>query len=208
MSKAAPSTFVVDDDPSVRRALRRLLKSAGFDAQAFASGEEFLRHPVPEGPACVVLDVTMPGLGGLALQRTLSERNTGLPVVFITGHGDIPMAVRALKSGAVDFLPKPFDDQDLLNAVRRALAQAASARQEAADTAAIRQRADALSPREREVLALVVRGMLNKQIGRQLGIAEKTVKVHRAQVMHKMEAVSVAELVQMAARIGISPGSA
>jgi len=150
----------------------------------------------------------MPGLGGLALQRTLSERNTGLPVVFITGHGDIPMAVRALKSGAVDFLPKPFDDQDLLNAVRRALAQAASARQEAADTAAIRQRADALSPREREVLALVVRGMLNKQIGRQLGIAEKTVKVHRAQVMHKMEAVSVAELVQMAARIGISPGSA
>jgi FixJ family two-component response regulator len=205
MNDPAPTTFVVDDDPSVRKALGRLLESAGLRAVAFASAEEFLQHPRPNGPACVVLDVSMPGLSGLDLQRELATRDDGLPVVFITGHGDIPMSVRAMKGGAVDFLPKPFDGEELLGAVRQALDRGARARQEAADTAALRRRFEALSPREREVLALVVSGMLNKQAARRLGVTEKTVKAHRAQVMHKMGAGSLAELVRMAARLGAAP---
>jgi FixJ family two-component response regulator len=205
VNAAAPITFVVEDDPSVRRALGRLLKSAGYRMLAFPSAEEFLRHPLPDGPACAILDVELPGVNGLELQRALAEKEAGLPVVFITGHGDIPMTVQAMKGGAVDFLPKPFNNQDLLAAVQQALARGERARQEAAETAALRARARALSPREREVLALVVGGMLNKQVGHQLGVTEKTVKVHRAQVMHKMGADSLAELVRMAARLGITP---
>jgi FixJ family two-component response regulator len=203
MTDAVPLVFVVDDDPSVRRALGRLLKASGFGVDGFASAEEFLKHPPPDRPACVVLDVKMPGLGGLGLQRTLAERAAGLPIVFITGHGDIPMTVRAMKAGAVDFLPKPFNDQDLLAAVRQALARNAQARQAGADLAEIRRRAESLSPREREVMALVVSGKLNKQAGHQLGVTEKTIKAHRAQVMRKMHADSLAELVRMAERLGI-----
>jgi FixJ family two-component response regulator len=208
VSGAGPSVVVVDDDPSVRRALGRLLAAAGFRPVAFASAEDFLRHPLPEGPACAVLDVSMPGLDGLQLQRALQERRAGLPVVFLTGHGDIPMTVRAMKAGAVDFLPKPCNSRDLLAAVGLALEHGARARREAAEAAALRERAEALSPREREVMALVVTGMLNKQVAHRLGVAEKTVKVHRAQVMHKMGAGSLAELVRMAARLGMAPAPA
>ena len=204
MNDPAPSVLVVDDDPSVRRALGRLLTAAGLHAQAFASAEDLLRHPLPEGPACAILDVSMPGQSGLDLQRTLATRDASLPIVFITGHGDIPMTVQAMKGGAVDFLPKPFANQDLLAAVRQALARGTRARQEAAETAALRQRAAALSPRERQVMALVASGLLNKQAGRQLGVTEKTIKAHRAQVMHKMGAGSLAELVRMTARLGIT----
>ena len=206
MSDAAPITFVVEDDPSVRGALGRLLRSAGFRMRAFPSAEEFLRHPLPDGPACAILDVGLPGLNGLDLQRTLAEREAAVPVVFITGNGDIPMTVRAMKAGAVDFLAKPFSNQDLLAAVRQALGRAEQARQEAAETAALRRRAETLSPREGEVLPLVVSGMLNKQVAHRLGVSEKTVKAHRAQVMHKMGADSLADLVRMAARLGITPG--
>jgi FixJ family two-component response regulator len=203
MSDPAATVFVIDDEESVRKALRRLLQTAGFRALACATAEEFLRHPVPDGPACIVVDVCMPGLSGLDLQRTLAERGVGLPIVFITGHGDIPMTVRAMRAGAVDFLPKPFDTRDLLAAVRQALARNVQARAAGAEVAAIRQRAASLSPREREVMGLVVKGMLNKQVGHQLGVTERTVKVHRGQVMRKMRADSLAELVRLAARIGI-----
>jgi FixJ family two-component response regulator len=204
MTEPAPTVFVVDDDPSVRRALGRLLKAWGFRVQTFASAEELLRHPLPDGPACVVLDVSMPGINGLDLQRTLAEQEPGLPIVFITGHGDIPMSVQAMKAGAVDFLPKPFANQDLLAAVRQALARGAQSRQEAAETAALRQRAAALSAREREVMALVVSGLLNKQAGHRLGVTEGTVKAHRGKVMDKMGAGSLAELVHMATRLGMT----
>jgi FixJ family two-component response regulator len=199
----APTVFVIDDDPSVRKALGRLLRAAGFRAEAFASADEFLGRPLPDGPACLVLDVCLPGIDGLDLQRTLTGRQASLPVVFITGHGDIPMSVQAMKAGAVDFLPKPFHDQDLLAAVRQALARHAQAQQTGAELADLRQRAAALSPREREVLALVVSGLLNKQAGYRLGVTEKTVKAHRARVMRKMRADSLAELVRMAERLGV-----
>jgi FixJ family two-component response regulator len=202
MIEPLPTVLVIDDDPSVQRALRRLLRSAGLRVETFGSAEEFLAQPAPDGPACVVLDVRMPGLNGLDLQRELAERSTDLPLVFITGHGDIPMTVRAMKAGAVDFLAKPFHDEDLLTAVRQAIARQASARQSQAELATIRQRAKTLSPRERQVLALVVRGMLNKQAGQRLGVSEKTIKAHRAQVMRKMGADSLAELVRMTERMG------
>jgi FixJ family two-component response regulator len=206
MTNAAPVAFVIDDDPSVRRALGRLLKTAGFGVEVFATAEEFLSWPLPDMPSCAILDVRMPGLGGLDVQRTLAERNASLPIVFITGHGDIPMTVRAMRAGAVDFLPKPFDDEDLLAAVRHAVAKHAQTRRSDAEEDAIRQRADSLSPREREVMARVVCGMLNKQVAHQLGIAVKTVKVHRAQVMRKMQADSLPDLVRMAGRLaGNSP---
>jgi FixJ family two-component response regulator len=203
MSDAAPIVFVIDDDASVRKALGRLLKAVGFRAETFASAEEFLEHPLPDVPACVILDVNMPGLNGLDLQRALVEGGAGLPVVFLTGHGDIPMTVRAMKAGAVDFLRKPFDDQDLLAAVRQALAGSAQVRRAAVEVDEIRRRAESLSPREREVLPLVVSGLLNKQTGHKLGVTEKTVKAHRAQVMRKMRADSLAELVRLAERIGV-----
>jgi len=204
MTDPAPIAFAIDDDLSVRKALRRLLTAAGFRARAFASAEEFLAQPLPDdAPACIILDVSMPGLSGLDLQRTLAERNVSVPIVFITGHGDIPMTVRALKAGAVDFLPKPFDNRDLLAAVHQAIARDAQARQTGAEVGALRQRQVSLTPREREVMALVVSGLLNKQVGQQLGVTEKTVKVHRAQVMAKMKADSLAALVRMAARLGV-----
>jgi FixJ family two-component response regulator len=195
--------LITDDDPSVRKALARLLRSAGFQAKAFVSAEDLLREPLPDAPACAVLDVHLPGLDGLDLQRALSEKDASLPVVFITGHGDIPTTVRAMRAGAVDFLPKPFDDRDLLDAVRQALARHAQARQAGAGLLDLRRRYESLSPREREVLALVVSGMLNKQVGHRLGITERTVKEHRAQIMHKMRADSLAELVRMTVRLGI-----
>jgi len=203
MNDTIPIVFVVDDNSSVRKALSRLVKSVGFRAEVFASAEAFLEQPLPNVPACIILDVQMPGLSGLDLQHTLAETATCLPIVFITGHGDIPMSVQAMKAGAVDFLPKPFRDQDLLTAVRQAIARQAKARQAEAEVVEIRQRAETLSPREREVMALVVSGKLNKQTGHQLGVTVRTIKVHRAHVMHKMRAGSLAELVRMAERIGI-----
>jgi RNA polymerase sigma factor (sigma-70 family) len=195
--------FVVDDDPSVRRALGRLLRSAGLGAEAYASAQEFLAQERPDAPGCLVLDVQMPGLNGLELQRTLDEEHVCLPIVFITGHGDIPMSVHAMKAGAVDFLPKPFDDQNLLDAVRQAIAKDTQARRQRADFSVLQERIASLTPREREVLELVVTGMLNKQIGHRLGVTEKTVKVHRGQVMRKMQAGSLAELVRMAQKLDI-----
>jgi FixJ family two-component response regulator len=194
---------VIDDDLSVRKALGRLLKSHGYRALEFASAEEFLAQPLPDVPGCAVIDVQMPGLNGLQLQQTLAERNACLPIVFITGHGDIPMSVQAMKAGAVDFLTKPFRDQDLLRAVSQALARQAQNRQAGRELAELRRRAQSLSPREQQVMALVVSGMLNKQSGLQLGVAEKTIKVHRARVMRKMQAESLAELVRMADKIGV-----
>ncbi len=209
MTDPVPIVVVVDDDPSVRKALSRLLKAARFRVEAFATAEEFLARSLPDGPACVILDVQMPGLDGMELQRTLTERNSILPIVFITGHGDIPMTVQAMKGGAVDFLPKPFNDRDLLAAVRQAIARHAFARRAGAEAAAIRARTETLSPREREVMALVVSGLPNKQVGRQLAVTEKTIKVHRGRVMRKMQAHSLAELVRMAATVEgkIPPGA-
>ncbi len=195
--------FVIDDDPSVQRAVGRLLRLAGFEVRTFASADAFLQEPLPDASACAILDLNMPGLNGLDLQLALADKAAGLPVVFLTGHGDIPTTVRAMRAGAVDFLPKPFNDDDLLAAVREALARHAEVRQAGAQLADLRRRYACLSPRECEVLALVVSGMLNKQSGHRLGVTEKTVKVHRAQIMRKMQADSLAELVRMAERLGI-----
>jgi FixJ family two-component response regulator len=202
MSDPAPIVFAIDDDPSVRKALVRLLKSAGFRVEAFASAEEFLQQPLPDAPSCVVLDLCMPGLCGLEAQRALAERDAAPPVVFVTGHGDIPTTVEAMKAGAVDFLPKPFTGEALLAAVRQALARHALARRAGEEAAVVRRRADSLTPRERQVMALVVAGMPNKQVGFRLAVGEKTIKVHRARVMRKMRAGSLAELVRMAEKIG------
>ena len=203
MSVSAPTVFVVDDDPSIRKALGRLLKADGFQVQKFQSAEEFLElHPVGT-PACLVLDVSMPGLNGLDLQQQLADRNSALPIVFITGHGDIPMSVRAMKAGATDFLVKPFKSSDLLKAVRQAVERYAESLRADAEVQEIRKRFQSLSPREREVMTYVVSGRLNKQVGHRLGIAEKTIKVHRARIMHKMGADSLAALVRMAHRLGI-----
>jgi FixJ family two-component response regulator len=203
MTRPVPMVFVVDDDASVRKALARLLKSAGFRTQLFASAEEFLKQPLPNAPACALLDVSMPGLSGLDLQHALAERDVRLPVIFITGHGDIPMSVHAMKAGAADFLTKPFNATDLLAAVHQAVARHGEAlRAQAAETA-VQQRAETLSQREREVMELVVCGLLNKQSGHKLGVSEKTIKAHRAQVMRKMQANSLPELVRMAEKIGI-----
>lgn len=189
--------FVIDDDPSVRKALARLLKYAKFQVEVFASSDDFLKRSPPKVPACIILDVQLPGLNGLDLQAKLEAQNVHLPIVFITGHGDIPMTVRAMKAGAVDFLPKPFDNQDLLAIIRKAVAKHAQTRRADANQAEIRWRYSALSPREREVMALVVTGMINKRSACKLGVTEKTIKVHRARVMQKMRAHSVAELVRM-----------
>jgi FixJ family two-component response regulator len=207
MTDPAPIVYVIDDDPSVRKALDRLLKSVGFSVKLFASAHEFLKdNPAVDGPACVVLDVRLPGISGLELQRILADSSGGLPIVFITGNGDIPMSVQAMKAGAVDFLPKPFHVQDLLAAVKQAIARHAQALQSRAEHAEIHKRALSLSAREREVMALVVSGMLNKKAGQQLGVTEKTIKVHRAHVMRKMQAGSLAELVRMAERVANSGG--
>jgi FixJ family two-component response regulator len=201
---AAATVFLVDDDASVRRALTRLIKSAGYRVRAFASAREFLDiRPLPEGRACLVLDVRMPGLTGLDLQGELEKTKPVLPIIFITGHGDIPMSVKAMKAGAVDFFPKPVKDTDLLRAIEQALERATRESAGFAELQDIRQRLETLTSREREVFEHVVSGHLNKQIGYDLGTVEKTIKVHRARVMQKMQAQSLAELVRLAEKIGI-----
>jgi len=203
MTSPAAIVFVVDDDASVRKSLSRLISEAGYRVQAYASPREFLaRRPEP-GPSCLVLDVRMPGVTGLELQQTLVSAVHEIPIIFITGHGDIPMSVKAMKAGAVDFLTKPFAGKDLLDAIQRAVAKDTRDLGTEARDDEIRSRVKRLTPRESQVLALVVTGMLNKQIASELGIGEKTVKVHRARVMEKMQAGSVAALVRLADAAGI-----
>ena len=202
--ESEPVVFIVDDDASVRKGLERLVRSVGLRGKTFASAPEFLQCAASDGPSCLVLDVRMPGVSGLALQETLATAGHRIPIIFITGHGDITMSVRAMKAGAVDFLPKPFNDQDLLEAIQEAIARDRQARQEWAVLQAIQQRADLLTPRERDVLGLVVAGLLNKQIAAELGLSEKTVKAHRAQVMEKMQVSSVAQLVLLAEKVGLT----
>src|ERR1700730_6266429 len=203
MPEAEPIVFVVDDDPSVCRAIRRLIGSVGLQVELFGSAQEFLRSKRADGPGCLVLDIRLPGISGLDFQRQLAEANIHVPIIFITAHGDIPMTVRAMKAGAVEFLTKPFRDQDLLDAIHVALERDRTRRQQAAEIATLRKRLESLTPREREVLPLVVSGFLNKQIAGEIGTSENTVKVHRSQLMRKMGADSLAELVRLAERIGI-----
>jgi FixJ family two-component response regulator len=204
MSARAPALVsVVDDDPSVRRSLARLVKGAGYRVEAFASAHEFLARPPDEGPACLLLDVRMPGLTGLDLQETLSIAAHWTSIIFITGYRDVRASVKAMKAGAVDFLTKPVDDQELLGAIERAVARAGAARLEEDRITEIRERIKTLTPREAEVFALVVTGMLNKQIAFDLGVSEKMVKVHRGRVMEKMRAGSLAELVRLADEGGV-----
>lgn len=201
---SSPTIFLIDDDPSVRRALARLIKAAGYQVQTFASAREFLDGmPDAACTACLILDVRMPGLSGIDLQRELQLTNLVLPIIFITGHGDIPTTVRAMKAGAVDFLPKPVRDADLLRAIEQAFARAVHDRAELDAAQDIQNRVQKLTPREREVMHLVVKGWLNKQIAFKLGTVEKTVKVHRARVMDKMQVDSVAELVRLTERAEI-----
>jgi FixJ family two-component response regulator len=199
----APMVFIVDDDASVRKSLTRLVASAGYVPRAFASAREFLARGPAAGPCCIVLDVRMPDLTGLDLQQALADAMHRSAIVFITGHGDVATSVQAMKAGAVDFLTKPFEGKDLLDAIQRALAKDTRDLGTEARVAEIRQRVSLLTPRETEVFALVVTGMLNKQIAAELGIGEKTVKVHRARVMEKMRAGSVAELVRLADAVGV-----
>lgn len=199
------TVFVIDDDDSVRTGLSRLIRSVGLDVEAYPSARAFLDCDAPDSPCCLLLDVRMPGLSGIELQEELARRGWEMPIIFITGHGDVPMSVRAMKAGAVDFLQKPVNDQELLDAVHGAIERDRRARAARSERQAVQRLADTLTPREREVLALVVTGMLNKHVAAQLGTSEKTVKVHRARVMHKMQAGSLAELVRLADRIGITP---
>jgi RNA polymerase sigma factor (sigma-70 family) len=193
----APVVFVVDDDPSVRSSLKFLLSSVGLQVESFDSADALLQRKPPDAPSCLVLDVRLRGLSGLDFQRELAARNRQMPIIFITGHGDIPMSVRAMKAGAVEFLTKPFRDQDLLDAVRIALERDRCRREEEKELADLQERFDSLTPREQEVISLAVSGMLNKQIAGQLGTAENTVKVHRSRAMEKMNAQSFADLVRM-----------
>ena len=202
MPDAPPIIFVVDDDLSVRESLELLIKSAGWQPELFVSAQEFLSRPRPSVPCCLVLDVTLPGLSGLELQKQLTER-TDMPIIFITGHGDVPMSVQAMKAGAVEFLTKPFKDDVLLDAIRGAIDHSRAALRLDSEMRLLRKRYESLTPREREVMALVVSGLLNKQVGGELGISEITVKAHRGQVMRKMKADSLADLVTMAARLGL-----
>jgi len=204
MTGGESTVFVIDDDPSVRKALARLLRSAGQRAETLVSAEEFLNREHYNGPGCLVLDVYLPGLTGLDLQEALARAGYHLPIIFISGRSDIPTSVRAMKAGAVDFLPKPFKDRDLIEAVRLSLAKDREARAARDEIQDIQRHVQALTPREREVMSLVVTGKLNKQIGYELGISEKTVKVHRARVMEKLRAGSVADLVRMAEKVRIS----
>ena len=205
VAEPKPTVFVIDDDPSVLKGLARLLKSLGFNAETFASAELFLGREHYDGVGCIVLDVRMPGLNGMDLQDELSRADYSMPIIFITGHGNIPMSVQAMKRGAVDFLTKPFDDEELLEAVKKAIERDGTAKAERAQVHGIRRRIDMLTPREHEILRYVITGMLNKQIALKLDIAEKTVKVHRGRIMEKLCVDSVADLVRLAEKAGIKP---
>ena len=202
-----PIVYVIDDDPSMRNAIEDLLQSVGLGIRVFPSPQEFLKAVRPDAPGCIVLDVRLPGQSGLDFQRQISGTAMELPIVFITGHGDVPMSVRAMKSGAVEFLTKPFRDQELLDAIHAALERDRARRAEASATAELRARLDSLTPREREVLLQVVSGRLNKQIAASLELSEATVKMHRGQIMRKMQAGSLPELVRMADRLGVTAPS-
>jgi FixJ family two-component response regulator len=203
MLHATPIVFIVDDDVSVRSALESLIESAGWVAETFASAQEFLRRPRVAAPSCLVLDVSLPDINGLELQRRVATDRTDMPIIFISGYGDVPMTVRAMKAGAVEFLMKPFKDDVLLDAIRGAIERSLTVLREESEAQVLRSRSASLTPREREVMALVVSGLLNKQVGGELGISEITVKAHRGQVMRKMKAESLPALVTMAWRLGV-----
>ncbi len=204
-SDPIPIVFVVDDDISVRESLEALIRFVGWQPETFASAEEFLTRPRPVAPCCLVLDVSLPELNGLELQKLIATDRIDMPIIFITGHGDIPMTVQAMKAGAVEFLTKPIDDDALLSSIKSAVKRSAAALDDQAELQALRQRHESLTPREREVMRLVVAGMLNKQIGMKLGISEITVKAHRGKMMQKMKADSLADLVKTAVRLGLAP---